>query len=415
MPRDIFKLAYNVRMAAGKPDTAEVMLYGEIIPDMPEAWKWSKEDKSAADFDKAIKAVKESGATKLLIRINSPGGVCTEAVAMRGILANAGFEEINIRIEGLCASAATDIATLPGAHVAITEGSEYMIHNPWTFAIGNADDLEHAIERLRNIEKTSRGFYAKKCGQSDEQIKEWMDAETWFTADEAVEYGFCDELIETAKEELPAVACVTSEEMAVMSSLYKAVPDDIGIRLENAIVGPTGIYIEGEYGKEFVVPEEMVVTAETIRCGIPDNSGEPSEINLLQEEDTMDIKNLTMEELREGNPALYEQVRQEAVESERNRQEEIDSLTMPGYEELASKAKADGTSAMDFHKQVIAAMKQKGNDFLAARTAETTPAQQVAGGEPKEQDDEDRKFQEAVKDVAAYAETFSAGQADGMF
>ena len=204
MPRDIFRLAYNVHMEAENSDTAEVMLYGEIVEDGPKWWKWSEEDKSAADFDKAIKDVLKAGAKKLLLRINSPGGVCTESVAMRSILANAGFEEINIRIEGMCASAATDIATLPGAHVAIAEGSEYMIHNPWCYALGNANELEHTIDRLRNIEKMSRGFYMKRTGQAEEQIKEWMDAETWFTADQAVEYGFADEVLEAeVKGETP--------------------------------------------------------------------------------------------------------------------------------------------------------------------------------------------------------------------
>ena len=147
--REIFQLRFNApRMLAGT-DIAEVMLYGEITEDMPEAWKFSKEDKSAADFDKAIKAVREAGANRLLLRINSPGGIVTEAVAMRSILASAGFEEINIRVEGLCASAATIVATLPGAHVEIAEGSEYMIHNPWTVDWGNADQLERTVAHLR--------------------------------------------------------------------------------------------------------------------------------------------------------------------------------------------------------------------------------------------------------------------------
>ena len=98
---------------------AEIMLYGEIIQDMPEDWKWSKEDKSAADFDKAIKAARDGGARKLLLRINSPGGIVSEAVAMRSILCAAGFENITVRIEGLCASAATIIAAIPGEHVQI--------------------------------------------------------------------------------------------------------------------------------------------------------------------------------------------------------------------------------------------------------------------------------------------------------
>ena len=129
MSAEMFRLRHRTQMLAGG-ETAEIMLYGEIIFDMPENWKWSKEDKSAADFDKAVKKVREDGAKNALLRINSPGGYVTEAVAMRAILVNAGFEKIDIRIEGLCASAATLLATIPGAHVTITPGSQYMIHNP---------------------------------------------------------------------------------------------------------------------------------------------------------------------------------------------------------------------------------------------------------------------------------------------
>ena len=106
VPKDIFKIGYSVKMSAESDDTAEVMLYGEIVGDVPSYWNYFyPEDKNASIFKKAIEDVKKEGATKLLLRINSPGGVCTEAVAMRSILANAGFDEINIRIEGLCASA----------------------------------------------------------------------------------------------------------------------------------------------------------------------------------------------------------------------------------------------------------------------------------------------------------------------
>ena len=166
VPKDIFKIGYSVKMSAESDDTAEVMLYGEIVGDVPSYWNYFyPEDKNASIFKKAIEDVKKEGATKLLLRINSPGGVCTEAVAMRSILANAGFDEINIRIEGLCASAATMIASIPGAHVAIAEGSEYMIHNPWCMAYGNANEMEHTIERLRNIEQNTRNFYMTKTGQ----------------------------------------------------------------------------------------------------------------------------------------------------------------------------------------------------------------------------------------------------------
>lgn len=394
MPRDIFRLAYNVHMEAENSDTAEVMLYGEIVEDGPKWWKWSEEDKSAADFDKAIKDVLKAGAKKLLLRINSPGGVCTESVAMRSILANAGFEEINIRIEGMCASAATDIATLPGAHVAIAEGSEYMIHNPWCYALGNANELEHTIERLRNIEKMSRGFYMKRTGQAEEQIKDWMDAETWFTADQAVEYGFADEVLEAeAKGETPAAACVTSRVMATMRNLYKAVPEQIAEKdAEPAAPTPTVSY------------EAPVAGAST-------------EINQHEEEhDTMDIKDINVDQLRAENPALLEQIQQNAVAAERARQDEIDALTDPGYEELAAQAKANGTSPADFVKQLVQAKKAKGAGFMAARQQETAPAQNVPGGEPaSNHKTEEQEIQDNAKAVAEYAKQYAGSGNETMF
>lgn len=394
MPRDIFRLAYNVHMEAENSDTAEVMLYGEIVEDGPKWWKWSEEDKSAAEFDKAIKDVMKGGAKKLLLRINSPGGVCTESVAMRSILANAGFEEINIRIEGMCASAATDIATLPGAHVAIAEGSEYMIHNPWCYALGNANELEHTIERLRNIEKMSRGFYMKRTGQAEEQIKDWMDAETWFTADQAVEYGFADEVLEAeVKGETPAAACVTSRVMATMRNLYKAVPEQIAEKdAEPAAPTPTVSY------------EAPVAGAST-------------EINQHEEEhDTMDIKDINVDQLRAENPALLEQIQQSAVAAERARQDEIDALTDPGYEELAAQAKANGTSPADFVKQLVQAKKAKGAGFMAARQQETAPAQNVPGGEPaSNHKTEEQEIQDNAKAVAEYAKQYAGSGNETMF
>lgn len=394
MPRDIFRLAYNVHMEAENSDTAEVMLYGEIVEDGPKWWKWSEEDKSAADFDKAIKDVLKAGAKKLLLRINSPGGVCTESVAMRSILANAGFEEINIRIEGMCASAATDIATLPGAHVAIAEGSEYMIHNPWCYVLGNANELEHTIERLRNIEKMSRGFYMKRTGQAEEQIKDWMDAETWFTADQAVEYGFADEVLEAeVKGETPAAACVTSRVMATMRNLYKAVPEQIAEKdTEPAAPTPT-------------VSHEAPV------------AGASTEINQHEEEhDTMDIKDINVDQLRAENPALLEQIQQSTVAAERARQDEIDALTDPGYEELAAQAKANGTSPADFVKQLVQAKKAKGAGFMAARQQETAPAQNVPGGEPaSNHKTEEQEIQDNAKAVAEYAKQYAGSGNETMF
>lgn len=407
MPRDIFRLGYSIRMEADQNDTAEMMLYGEIVEDGPKWWKWSDEDKSAAEFDKAIKEIRGKGAKKLLLRINSPGGVCTQSVSMRAILANAGFEEINIRIEGMCASAATDIATLPGAHVSICEGSEYMIHNPWCCATGNANDLEHTIERLRNIEQVSRGFYAKRTGQSEDQIKAWMDAETWFTAEKAVEYGFADEVLEAeVGKETPAAACVSAKTMNVMRSMYRAVPEHVTVK-SPVNWNPTIHLTEDE------IQRKMVISANDISNAAP-VAGAATEINEHEEEqDTMDIRDINLEQLRAENPALLEQIQQDAVAAERQRREDIDALTIPGYEAMAAEAIANGTSAMDFQRQVVQAQRQRGANYMAARQQETAPAQGIAGDAAgEEQMNDEQAIKQYAADVAKYAKEYR-GAADG--
>ena len=390
MSRDFFKLCYTQpRMSAG--DTAEIMLYGEIIQDIDERYKWSKEDKSAADFDKAMKQVLESGAKKLNLRINSPGGVVTEAVAMRGILAAAEFEEIHIRIEGLCASAATIIATLPGADVEITEGSEYMIHNPWTIDWGNADQLEQTVQHLRSEESTVRALYAKKTGQTDEQIKEWMDAETWFTAQDAVKYGFCDKVMKEPEGEKGKVAaCVTPRTMSAMKAMYAHVPESIA-----------------EVAQE--PPKDISTTEPAIAAG------EVTENKISEEEEEMEIKDLTIEQLREGNAALYDSVMRAGEMQERQRLQDIEDLTPAGYENMAKEAKENGTSAMDYHKAIVKAQREKAAQFLSKRAEEVAPANAVIGGASidggKSAEQEMKDF---ASEMAEYAKSVRAG-ADGMY
>ena len=451
--RDCFRLMTGTpRMIAGT-DEGEVMLYGEIVPDYSKYYKEAyPQDKSAADFDQAIKQIKADGAKRLLLRINSPGGIVTQAVAMRAILAGAGFEAITIRIEGLCASAATIPATLPGAKVIITPGSEYMIHNPWSWAVGNANEMEKTVEHLRSLEASSRGFYAAKTGQSQEQIKSWMDAETWLSAEDAVKYGFADELAAEGNSESQAAACVSKDVMSVMRGLYKAVPEQIAVKDEGkepdchagtpissqqiplptpsatpppegrqdgrAMLGPT---VRNDKDEKNPTVSADALTApfrqggqEEVSNGTP-VAGAPTEIDQNEEEQkTMEINELTAEQLQAQNPALFNQVQQNAVQAERERLAEIDAMTTPGYEKMAAKAKADGTSAMDFHKQIVQAMKEKGAGFLQQRREETNPAQEVAGAAAGGQANEQKELDDFARSMAEFAKNYVSSEG-GMF
>lgn len=149
----------------------------------------------AAEFNKALAGL---NGKKVTLRVNSPGGDVFDGRAMAAAIAQHG--NVHAVIEGLAASASTYV-TAACATVTIAAGSFYMIHEAWTMAYGNKGDLTQTAALLGKIDDSIVADYAKKTGKSNDEIIAWMQAETWFTAEEAVENGFVDSISEVAKVE----------------------------------------------------------------------------------------------------------------------------------------------------------------------------------------------------------------------
>lgn len=149
----------------------------------------------ASEFNKALASL---NGKKVTLRVNSPGGDVFDGRAMAAAIAQHG--NVHAVIEGLAASAATYV-TAACASVTIAAGSFYMIHEAWTMAYGNKGDLIQTAGLLGKIDDSIVADYAKKTGKSNDEIIAWMLAETWFTAEEAVENGFVDSISEVAKVE----------------------------------------------------------------------------------------------------------------------------------------------------------------------------------------------------------------------
>lgn len=133
----------------------------------------------------------------LLVRINSPGGDVMQAVAIKTMI-DQWKGRVEVQIDGLAASAASYIATA-GAKVTMADGAMYMIHNPWTIAVGDARDMRKQADVLDKIGSKLIDAYARKTGKGHDDLQKMLDEETWLTSDEAVEQGFADEVIkETA-------------------------------------------------------------------------------------------------------------------------------------------------------------------------------------------------------------------------
>jgi ATP-dependent Clp protease protease subunit len=134
-------------------------------------------------------------ATDVDVFINSPGGDVFEATAIYSTLI-AHSANIHIHIDGWAASAATRIA-MAGDTIEMAESGFYMIHNAWTLGMGNANDLRKTADMLDKVDNTIVTDYTKNTGQDEQQIRDWMAAETWFTAAEAVEHGFVHNIIQS--------------------------------------------------------------------------------------------------------------------------------------------------------------------------------------------------------------------------
>lgn len=147
---------------------------------------------SAQDVATALKAI---SAPKIDLRINTPGGDVFEARAIMTQLV-AHPAEITAKIDGVAASAGSVIA-LAASTVQIADGGFYMIHKGWTWMMGNADDLRSTAALLDKIDGSLVNDYAAKTGKGAEEILSLMTAETWFTAEEAIEAGFCDSAMPT--------------------------------------------------------------------------------------------------------------------------------------------------------------------------------------------------------------------------
>ena len=133
--------------------------------------------------------------------INSPGGDCVAAAQIYNMLMDY-KGNVTVKIDGIAASAASVIA-MAGTRVLMSPVSMLMIHNPMTVAMGDAAEMEKAIEMLASVKDSIINAYEIKTGLSRAKLSHLMDAETWMDANKAVELGFADEILQRTAAAVP--------------------------------------------------------------------------------------------------------------------------------------------------------------------------------------------------------------------
>jgi len=311
-------------------NTAELLLYGEISE-----YSWYGDEITPEVFNNDLKAI--GAVDEITVRINSGGGDVFAAVAIYTRLKEH-KAKVAVKIDGWCASAATIIA-MAGDTIEISVGGIFMIHDPMAGLLGyyNVEELNKISKELETIKQSIVNCYMTVTEMSEDEIKNLMTEEKWFTAEEAVEAGFC-------------TSVMFGEVETTVENAEKIIVNSVEINLEGYRTVPKGL------------------------LGYTNSLNNNTNVKNDKEENEM-----TLEELKQKHPELVNAIRTEAttgngaatteaVDAERARIKAIDEITLPGFEDMATKAKYEQPiSAEAFAMQIIAEQKKQGQTFLNDR------------------------------------------------
>jgi ATP-dependent Clp protease protease subunit len=163
-------------------ETLELDIYDTI----GESW-WG-EGVTAKSVRRALKEAKAAKTIKL--RVNSRGGDVFDGFAIFNLLHDHPAR-VEAEVDALAASMAS-VILMAADEIRVAKTAMIMIHNPWTLAMGEAEDLRGTADLLDKIREQIAHAYVARTGLDRARVLEMMDAETWMTADEAKENGFAD-------------------------------------------------------------------------------------------------------------------------------------------------------------------------------------------------------------------------------
>jgi len=203
---------------------AEIILYAGIGQD----WWGDGSMVSDKQFSDELKKL-DANVEEIQLRINSPGGDVFHGIAIYNRLKQH-KAKVKVYIDGWAASIASIIA-LAGDEIVMGEGAMFMIHLPWTFAMGNRMELDNTVNRLMDVEEQMISIYSKKSGLDRAEIKAMLEKETWMGADEAISNGF---VTGKAEDSMPiAASAAKSLWLAKVPKMYRSEKEAISAAVDD--------------------------------------------------------------------------------------------------------------------------------------------------------------------------------------
>jgi ATP-dependent Clp protease protease subunit len=209
-----FRNAVIQNAAADDEQTeTELEFYGYISE-----YSWFDDDITPKLFRDQLNQYGKGG--PITIRMNSGGGDLIAGSVIRSILVEYPGK-VTVRIDGLAASAATLVA-LAGDVIRMQDSAYFMIHDPavsFFFATLNVEYVERLNAELKAVKAGLVDTYAKRTGLSTEKISKMMTQESWLSANEALNYGFVDEVITDGKKAKDAAVTPNIVNKAILNAI----------------------------------------------------------------------------------------------------------------------------------------------------------------------------------------------------
>ncbi len=187
-----YSIVLNKAEDETQKDYADVYIYGDIV-----SWTWFESDVSSHGLAREIK---DLDVETINIYINSYGGEVAEGLAIYNALRRH-KATVKTIVDGFACSAAS-VVFMAGEERIMSNASLLFIHNAWLYTAGDANDLRKDADDLDVVNQTGISVYMEHINISEDELKKLLDAETWLSAEDALEKGFATKVISAAQQKV---------------------------------------------------------------------------------------------------------------------------------------------------------------------------------------------------------------------
>lgn len=197
---------------------ASINIYGDVT-----SWPWLESDVSAYNLSKQIE---DLDVDTINVGINSYGGEVAEGLAIYNALKRH-KAKVRTRCDGFACSVASVIFAAGDERV-MSESSLLMIHNAWTSACGDANELRKQADDLEKINEASVKAYMSITSVDEEELRALMDEETWISPEDAVDMGLATSIEASGQEDKPAQSVKRKVMQMLLRNPYQLEDDPDG-------------------------------------------------------------------------------------------------------------------------------------------------------------------------------------------